>query len=62
MEHWEQALRIKPDYADAHYNFGVALERAGRVQEAISHYKQAVRIKPDLVEAQNALVRLRAVE
>jgi tetratricopeptide (TPR) repeat protein len=62
MEHWEQALRIKPDYADAHYNLGVALERAGRVQEAISHYKQAVRIKPDLVEAQNALVRLRAVE
>ena len=60
--HYEQALRIKPDYAEAHYNLGVALEQAGRVQEAIGHYEQALRIKPDFAEAQNKLARLRAAQ
>jgi tetratricopeptide (TPR) repeat protein len=58
--HFEQALRIKPDFADAHYNLGVALETLGRTQEAIQHYKQALRIKPDFTQAQNALARLQA--
>jgi len=56
--HYEQALRIKPDYAQAHYNLAAALERVGRVQEAIQHYQQALRSKPDLTEARNALARL----
>ena len=47
----EQALRSKPDYAEAHYNLGVVLERVGRAQEAIEHYEQALRIKPDYVKA-----------
>ena len=41
--HYEQALRIKPDYAEAHYNLGIALVQAGRLQEAIGHYEQALR-------------------
>jgi tetratricopeptide (TPR) repeat protein len=60
IEHYGQAVRIKPDYAAAHYNLGVALEQAGRVQEAIEHYEQALRIKPDFTRAQNALARLQA--
>jgi Flp pilus assembly protein TadD len=62
MGHWEQALRVKPDYAEAHNNLGAALEQAGRVQEALGHYEQAVRIKPDFVQAQSNLARLRAVQ
>jgi tetratricopeptide (TPR) repeat protein len=58
IEHLEQALRIKPDLPEAHYNLGIALEKAGRVPEAIQHYKQALRIKPDFTQAQNALARL----
>ena len=27
--HYEQALRIKPDYAEAHYNLGIALAQTG---------------------------------
>jgi tetratricopeptide (TPR) repeat protein len=61
IEHWEQALRIKPDYADAHYNLGIALEQTGKIQEAIQHYEQALRIQPDFVQAQSNLARVRAV-
>ena len=39
---------------------GVALERAGRLTEAIRQYEQALRIKPDYVEAQNNLAWLLA--
>jgi tetratricopeptide (TPR) repeat protein len=52
---FEQALRIKPDYADAHNNLGSALWQASRIQEAIKHYEQALRIKPDHAEAHNNL-------
>jgi tetratricopeptide (TPR) repeat protein len=60
ISHWDQALRLKPDYALAHNNLGNALLQAGRVQEAIGHYEQALRIKPDLVQAQTNLARARA--
>jgi len=60
--HYEQAVRIQPDYAEAHYNLGVALEKLGRTPEAIGHYEQALRIKPDFVQAQSGLTRARAVQ
>ena len=57
---FQQALRIKSDYAEAHKNLGITLEKAGRVPEAIQHYEQAVRLRPDLTAARNALARLQA--
>jgi len=51
MEHFERALRIRPDYPEAHNNLGVALTRAGRTQEAISHFEQALRLKPHYPDA-----------
>ena len=60
--HWEQALRVQPDFAEAHNNLGVALWQAGRVQEAIKHFDQALRIKPDFAEAQSNLTRALAVQ
>ena len=56
----EQAVRINPDDTVAHYNLGIALEKAGRVAEAMAQYEQALRIKPDYPEARNALTRLQA--
>ena len=53
--HYEDALRIKPDYALAHYNIGMALLRLGRQQEAVEHSQQALRLKPDYAEAHNSL-------
>jgi len=46
MGHFEQALRLKPDYPEALNNLGVALDQVGRPQEAISHYEQALRLRP----------------
>ncbi len=36
-----------PDFADAHSNLGVVLDKMGRFPEAIAHYEQALRIVPD---------------
>ena len=40
----KEALLIKPDYADAHYNLGLAYQRLGRQQEAIISYKETIRL------------------
>jgi protein O-GlcNAc transferase len=48
---YKQALKIKPDYADAHYNMGVALKKKGKLDAAIESYKQALKIKPDYADA-----------
>jgi tetratricopeptide (TPR) repeat protein len=55
MEHYEQALRFKPNYADAYYNLGNSLSQAGRIEDAIGRYEQALRIYPDHAEAHNNL-------
>jgi tetratricopeptide (TPR) repeat protein len=52
---YEQALRIKPDYARAYNNLGAALMGQGRLPEAIGDYERAVRIQPDYAEARNNL-------
>ena len=57
---YEQALRIKPDYAEVHNNLGNALFQTGRINEAMGHWKQALRDKPDYPEAQNNLAWLMA--
>ena len=48
---YKQALRIKPDYAEAYYNMGNALKDKGDSEAAIDSYKQALNIKPDYAEA-----------
>jgi tetratricopeptide (TPR) repeat protein len=48
---YEQALRIRSDYAEAHNNLGNALFQLGRETEAAEHYKQALQIKPGFAEA-----------
>ena len=49
--HFEQALRIKPDDADAHNNLGAALYQTGKSDEAMTQYRQALRINPEYAEA-----------
>jgi hypothetical protein len=51
IDSYKQALKIKPDYAEAHSNMGAALKETGELDAAIDSYKQALKIKPDYAEA-----------
>jgi protein O-mannosyl-transferase len=45
---YEAALRLKPDYVEAHYNLGNALAQLpGRAKDAIAQYEETLRLKPD---------------
>jgi tetratricopeptide (TPR) repeat protein len=46
-DRFAEALRLRPDYAEAHFKLGTLLQMAGRLQEATNHYEQALRSKPD---------------
>ena len=43
---FREAIRIKPDFADAHFALGVGLRRQGELDEAIDELRAAIRIKP----------------
>ena len=51
MVHYQMALEIKPDFAEAHNNLGNFLFQKGSVDEAMVHYQMALEIKPDYAEA-----------
>jgi protein O-mannosyl-transferase len=55
IDHYRQALDLRPDYAEAHYNLGRLLVEQGQSDEAITHYERAVAINPADAEAQNNL-------
>jgi tetratricopeptide (TPR) repeat protein len=46
-----EALRIKPDFAEAWTSLGVSYDALGQYQQAIGYYREALRIKPDFAEA-----------
>ena len=48
---YQEALRLKPDYAEAHNNLGIALQDQGQLAEAVAQYQEALRLKPDYAEA-----------
>lgn len=53
--HFRQALLVKPDLAEAHYNLGAVLDRFGKTREAIASYTDAIKLKPDFGKAYNDL-------
>ncbi len=59
ISHFEEALRLRPEYGNAHYGLGVALAKEDRLPEAISQYEAALRIQYD-PELQQLVLRLRA--
>ena len=44
--HWERALALNPDFAQAHMNLGNALREDGRTADAVTHLRRALALQP----------------
>jgi hypothetical protein len=53
--HYREALRLRPDYAEAHNNLGNVLQQQGELDEAVACHREAIRLKPNYAEAYNNL-------
>jgi len=51
IEHYREAVRLKPDYIEAHTNLGIALSASGRLPEAMAEYEAALELNPDYPKA-----------
>ena len=59
FDHYRSALRIRPDYPEAHNNLGnFLLKTRGSTTEARYHYEEALRIRPGFAEAHTDLANL----
>ena len=48
---FQKVAELMPADPEAHYNLGVVLKSAGRLDEAVASYRKAVKLKPDFAEA-----------
>jgi tetratricopeptide (TPR) repeat protein len=59
-ECYREALRLRPDYAEAHNNLAVLLRARGEQVEAARHYQEALRFRPDYPDAHSNYASLLA--
>ena len=55
IRQYQEALRLKPDHAEAHNNLGIAFYQQRRTGEAIRQFQEALRLKPDFARARKNL-------
>jgi hypothetical protein len=55
VPHYMEALRLKPDYAEAHNNLALVLMREGKGDEAAAQFREALKDNPKYAEAFNNL-------
>jgi Flp pilus assembly protein TadD/class 3 adenylate cyclase len=55
-----QAIRLQPDYPEAHNNLAILLRRTGDESAAARHYQEALRLRPDYPEAHSNYAALLA--
>jgi tetratricopeptide (TPR) repeat protein len=46
LNEFKSAVEGAPEFANAHNNYGVVLERIGRIEEAAHHYNESLRLQP----------------
>ena len=46
ITHLTEALKIKPDFPEAHLNMGNVLVKLGKTQEAVAQYMETLTIDP----------------
>jgi tetratricopeptide (TPR) repeat protein len=55
VSHFRQAIRIMPNYSEAHHNLGLAFQMQGKDEEAIVEFQEALRINPASAESHYSL-------
>jgi tetratricopeptide (TPR) repeat protein len=56
--HYREALRLNPNYVEAHYNLGKAMEALGRSPEAAAEFEEALRLNSEQVDAHYSLAKV----
>jgi Flp pilus assembly protein TadD len=62
IAHLEEALRLRPDFAEAHNNLAVLYAGSGRLSDAISHLETALKLQPSFEDARKNLDLFRALQ
>jgi tetratricopeptide (TPR) repeat protein len=51
ITNYTEAIRLKPDFAEAYYNRGVSYDNICEWDKAIADFSEVIRLKPDYEEA-----------
>ena len=51
MEDYDRAIKLRPDYAEAYNNRGVALKEMGNLHEAIESFNHAIALNSHYAQA-----------
>ncbi len=62
IQHYERALDLAPDFADAHNNLGILFAEEGDLVNAGLHFETAARLDSTHPEYRANLERLRSLE
>src|SRR5581483_8180954 len=58
VELYRQVIALRPDFAEAHSNLGVALAALGRLPDAAAQYRRALTLNPRLADVYRNLGRV----
>jgi Flp pilus assembly protein TadD len=58
--HFREAVKLNPDYWQAHFNVGTSCLQEGRLSEARAEFDIVLRLQPDFRPAKSALAAIEA--
>lgn len=61
IREYEEAIRLRPDYPNAHYNLAVTLEGTGQTARARQEYETYLQLAPNAPDAEEVRKHLKEV-